>query len=71
MHVSYFQTYSLRKKCPYSELRWSKFSFIRTDFASIRIQSECGEMQTRITPNTNTFHTVTFIVGFGFGTLIS
>ena len=23
---------------------------------SIRIQSECGKMQTRITPNTDTFH---------------
>ena len=27
---------------------------------SLRIQSECGKMQTRITPNTDTFHTVYF-----------
>ena len=33
---------SLRKPCPYSELFWSK----------------CGEMRTRITPNTNTFYSV-------------
>ena len=26
--------------------------------ASLRIQSECGKMRTRITPNTGTFHTV-------------
>ena len=25
---------------------------------SLRIQSECGKMQTRITPNVNTFHEV-------------
>ena len=29
-------TYSLRKKCPYSELFWSKFSRIRTDYGEIR-----------------------------------
>ena len=42
--------YSLRKKCPYSEFFWSVFS---------RIQSECGKVRTRITPNTDTFHAVT------------
>ena len=34
--------YSLRKKCPHSELFWS----------------ECGKMRTRITLYTNTFHAV-------------
>ena len=29
---------------------------------SLRIQSECGKMQTRITPNTDTFHTVVFFI---------
>ena len=28
----------------------------------LRIQSECGKMQTRITPNTNTFYEFTKIV---------
>ena len=27
---------------------------------SLRIQSECGKIRTRITPNTDTFHTVKF-----------
>ena len=52
--------YSLRKKCPYSELFWSSFSRIRTEYRdiqsiSLHIQSKCGEMVTRITANTNTF----------------
>ena len=42
----------LRKKCPYSQLFWSVFS------VSLRIQSKCGKMRTRITPNTDTFHAV-------------
>ena len=28
--------YSLRKKCPYSELFWSVFSRIRTEYGEIR-----------------------------------
>ena len=43
---------TLRKKCPYSELFWSVFSRIRTEYGEIR------KMRTRITPNTNTFHAV-------------
>ena len=42
---------SLPEKCPYWELVWSAFS---------RIQSECREMRTRITPNTDTFYAVIF-----------
>ena len=50
---------SLREKCLYSELFWSAFS--RVPFSlSLRIQSECGKMQTRITPNTDTFYAVPF-----------
>ena len=45
---------TLCKKRPYSELFWSIFLLIRT----LRIQSECGKIRTRITPNTNTLHAV-------------
>ena len=52
-------SHSLREKCPYSELFWSAFSRIRTEYGEIlRIQSECGKMWTRITPNTDTFYAV-------------
>ena len=50
----------LRKKCPYSELFWSAFSRIRTEydrhFVSIRIQWECGKIRNTITPNMRTFN---------------
>ena len=71
---------SLLKKCPYSELFWSVFSRIQTEYGEIRsysgpyfpafglnterysvslhIQSECGKIRTRITPNTDTFYAV-------------
>ena len=32
--------------------------WIQRDGESLRIQSECGKMRTRITPNTNTFYAV-------------
>ena len=52
----------LRKKCPHSELFWSAFSRIRTEYGEIRIISlyrvRLREIQTRITPNTDTFYTV-------------
>ena len=44
--------YTLREKCPYSELFWSVFSRI----VSLRIHSECGKIRTRITSNTDTFY---------------
>ena len=54
----------LRKKCPYSELFCSAFSRIGlnterywTEYWT-RIQSKCGKIQTRITPNMNTFYAV-------------
>ena len=49
----------LRKKCPYSELFWSAFSRIRTEYREIRstsLQSECWKIRIRITPNMDTFH---------------
>ena len=52
--------FSLRKKCLYSELFWSAFSRIRTEYGetpvSLRIQIKGGKMWTRITPNTGTFY---------------
>ena len=51
---SNFKSKSLRKKCLYSVLFWSAFSRIRTEYSvSLRIQSECAKMRTRITPNTD------------------
>ena len=32
----YFQKCALRKKCPYSELFWSAFFRIRTEYGEIR-----------------------------------
>ena len=45
-----FKLLSLRENCPHSELFWSVFSRIRTEYGEI--ESECGEIRTRITPNT-------------------
>ena len=48
---------TLREECPYSELFWSVFSRIRIEYGeiqiSLRIQSECGKIRTRISPNTD------------------
>ena len=54
---------TLREKCPCSELFWSAFSRIRTEYGdiysvSLRIQSECEKMQSRITPDKDTFYAV-------------
>ena len=58
-------TLTLRKKCPYSELLWSAFSRIGTEYREMRsispyfrIQSKCGKIRTRITPNTDTVYPV-------------
>ena len=49
----------MREKCPYSELFWSAFSRNKTEYGQIRsIQSKCGKMGTRITPNTDIFYAV-------------
>ena len=56
-----FQLLTLCKKCPYSELFWSALSLIRTEqFVSLRIQSECGKIRTRIIPNTETIYAMFF-----------
>ena len=50
----------LRKKCPYSELFWSAFSRIRTEYGEILSYSVSYSvrMQTRITRNTDAFYAV-------------
>ena len=45
-----------REKCLYSEFVWSVFSRILREYGEI--QSECGRMRTRKTPNTDSFHAV-------------
>ena len=47
---------TLREKCLYLEFFLSVFTSIRT--ISLRIQSECGKIRTRRTPNTDTFYAV-------------
>ena len=56
---SYYWKVSLREKCPYSDLFWSVFSRIGTEYGgysvSLCIQSESWKIRTRITSNTDTF----------------
>ena len=66
----------LRKKCPYSELFWSVFSRILTEYWEIRNEygpekyvPECGKIPTRITPNTYTFQAVDLKAGVIVGYL--
>ena len=42
---------------------WAYFN-LYLNFVSLRIQSECEKMRTRITPNTNTFHTLLLLSYF-------
>ena len=46
---------ALREKCPYPEFFWSVFSCI---------QSECGKILSRKTPNTDTFYAVLLTLNF-------
>ena len=59
--------YSLHEKCSYSELFWSVFSRIWTEYGealvSLRIQFECGKIRTRTAPNTDTFYAVIIMKG--------
>ena len=50
--------FTLHKKCPYSEFFWSIYSHIRSEYSILSIQSECGKIRTRKTPNTENFHGV-------------
>ena len=47
----------MHEKCPYSEFFWS---------VSLGIQSECRKIQTRKTPDTDTFHAVSIIMKLSF-----
>ena len=59
---SYHKQHPLRKKCPYAVYSGPYFPAfgLNTEryFVSLRIQSECGKIWTRITPNTDNFHAV-------------
>ena len=54
--------FTLSKKCLYSELFWSAFSRIGTEYggmlSSLCIQSECRNIRTSITPNKGAFYAV-------------
>ena len=62
---SLYLSIALCEKCPYSELLWSVFSRIRTEYSQLEfssnwenadhIQSEYGKMQNKTTSNTDTF----------------
>ena len=57
--INHSAKYTLRKECLYSEFFCSAFSdWIRRDTPCFRIQFECGKIRTRITPNMNTFYSV-------------
>ena len=51
------RTKSLREKCPYSELFWSKFSFIRTEYGEI-FNPNTGKYGPGKTRYLDTFHAV-------------
>ena len=58
---------TLREKCRiryYSGLHFPAFRLKTERYSvSLRIQSECGKIRTRITPNTDTFHAVKCLPG--------
>ena len=55
-------TLALRQKCCYWKFLWTVFSRMRLNAERygvyFRIQSECGEMRTRKSPNADTFQAV-------------
>ena len=55
---TYTQRHPVRKKCLYSELFWSAFSRIWTEYGEKRSISPNAEMRTRITLNMDTFYAV-------------
>ena len=58
-HYNSHITQSLREKCPYSKFFWSVFFRIWTEYGvSLLIQFKCGKIQTRKTPNADTFPAV-------------
>ena len=56
-------TLLLRKESTYSELFWSVFSGIQTEYEEKRsISPYSARMRARITRNTDTFHSVSIVV---------
>ena len=65
--MKYLRKLLLRKKCPYSGTFQSAFCHIRTEYGkpysvSLRFQSKCEKMRTRMTPNTDNFRAVCFSI---------
>ena len=59
LQSTYFYTYHCVKSVrirSYSGPYFPAFGLNTEDTVSLRIQSECGKIRTRITPNTDTFH---------------
>ena len=58
--------FTLREKCPYSELFCRHFPAFGLNTeryrVSVRFQSGCGKMRARITPNMDTFYSVLVMV---------
>ena len=49
-------SYALREKCPYSELFWSAFSLIRTEYGQIlRISPYSVQMQKNVDQNNSEY----------------
>ena len=61
----YGHCWTLHENCPYSELFWSAFSHIRTEYGEIRSISpysvQMRENADQITPNTDIFHVVRYL----------
>ena len=61
--------------CPHSEIFWSVFSRIRTEYGELRgifrIQSEWGEIRTRKSPNKDFFYAVDLFLCEVFGICIA
>ena len=56
---------TLLQKCSYSEFFWPAFGLNKEGyFVSLHIQSKCGKILTRKTPNTDTFYVLGFHEGF-------
>ena len=68
VHEERTQLYSMREKYPYSQFLWSVFHkfALNTDrwWVSFSIQSKCGKIRTRKTPNRDAFHAVIVIYSF-------
>ena len=70
--ISYKNTYTGWKVSVFGVLLVRIFPYSDWIRRSLRIQSECGKMRTRITANTDTFHAVSFsLIGSNLKLLLS